>query len=117
MTTEATIFSTLTGLVGGRCYPDVQASLPARPYIVYQQIAGQAVNFYDLAIPSKKNGRYQVSVFADTRLAAIALAKQVEDALRVVASLNTEVIGAATWLSEEGPPVLYGSRQDFSCWG
>ena len=113
MTVEATIFTTLTGLVSARVYPDVAPVGTTRPYITYQQVGGQAVNFLDPAVPSKKRFRFQVNVWGDTRSSVAALAIQVEDALRVVASLQTVVEGAPV-ASYEPDTGLKGSMQDFS---
>ena len=114
MTVEATIFTTLTGLVAARVYPDVAPVGTIRPYITYQKVGGTAVNFLDQAtVPSKKMSRFQVGVWGDTRSSVAALAIQVEDALRVVSSLQTVVEGVPV-ASYEPDTGLRGSMQDFS---
>ena len=115
MTIESSIFSALSGLVGNRCYPDIAPDLTVRPYITYQQVGGEGVNFVDTTIPSKKNARFQVNVWADTRGAAATLAGQVEDTLRAVTALQTTVLGAAV-ATYEPETLLRGTRQDFSFW-
>jgi hypothetical protein len=115
MSVEADIFTALKGLVANRVYPDVAPDAVLRPFIVYQQVGGTAVNFVEPAVPGKKNGRFQVSVWADTRSAAATLARQVEDTLRVVPDLQTTVLGAPMAVYEEDTK-LRGSMQDFSFW-
>ena len=112
MTVEASIYAALQGLVGGRCIPDVAPVGTARPYITYQQVGGEAVNFMDATVPSKKRYRFQVNVWGDTRTSVAALAIQVEDALRLTA-LQTTVEGAPVAIYEPDTG-LRGSMQDFS---
>lgn len=115
MTTESLIFDALKTLVANRVYPDVGPVGVVKPYITYQQIGGQAVNFMESTTPSKSNGRFQVNVWADTRTAAALLAKQVTAALRATSALQTTALGepVATF---EADTKLYGTRQDFSLW-
>lgn len=115
MSIEGDIFAALKGLVANRVFPDVAPETTARPYIVYQQVGGAAVNFLDPTAPSKKNGRFQVSVWADTRSQAAALARQVEDTLRVDPNLQATVLGAPVGVYEADTK-LRGSHQDFSFW-
>jgi hypothetical protein len=115
MSVESDLFAALKGLVGNRVFPDVAPELTARPYITFQQIGGQAINFLEPAVPNKKHGRFQINVWADTRSAAATLARQVEDTLRVVPSLQTTVLGAPLAVYEEETK-LRGSMQDFSFW-
>ncbi len=115
MTQDELFFSTLQGLVGGRVYPDIGKEGTAVPYITYQDIGGEAVNFMDGAAPSKANARVQVNVWATTRAQAKSIARQVETALRAVPALQTLVIGApATTYDPDAK--YYGTIQDFSVW-
>lgn len=120
MTVEADIFAALKSLVPDgsgkfRVYPDVAPAGTARPYITFQQVGGVAVNMLDGAAPGKRNGRFQVNCWADTRAAAATLSRQVEDALRAATALQVTVLGAPVSVYEEDVP-LYGTRQDFSLW-
>lgn len=114
MSLESDIKTVLNSLVGNRVYPDVAPANVVKPFIVWQQVGGEAVNFMDPTIPSKRNARIQISVWATTRLSASDISRQAEDAMRA-AALNTTVLGAgvATYETETG---LYGMRQDFSIW-
>lgn len=114
MTIESTIFDTLKGLVSNRCYPDQAPEVVGKPYIVYQQVGGQAVNFLDTAtLPGKGLPRFRISIWGVTRAEVAALAKQAETALRQVASLQTTVEGEPTAVTDDETK-LRGSQQDFS---
>lgn len=115
MSAESSIFSALSSLVSNRVYPDLAPDVVVKPYIVYQQVGGSAVQFVDVTVPSKKNSRIQVSVWGDTRAQVSALAVQVEDTLRGVATLQTVVLGAPVAVYEADTK-LRGSQQDFSVW-
>lgn len=105
----------LVQFAGGRVFPDVAPESTTRPYITWQQVGGESVNFIDSTVPGKKNARVQVNVWADTRLEAATLAELVEDMLRGVAALQTTVLGAPTSVYEPDTN-LRGSMQDFSFW-
>ena len=115
MSIETALFAALQGLVSGRVYPDVAPENEPRPYITYQQVGGDSVNFVEGTIPSKGNSRMQINVWADKRLQATALSKQVEDVLRTLTALHPTVLGApiATYDDETK---LRGTLQYFSLW-
>lgn len=113
MTVEATLFTALTALVGGRVYPDVAPEGTARPYITYQQVGGRVFVYVEGTLPDAKNGRIQFDVWADTRMAANALALQVESALVAIPTLQVEPLGAYV-CTHETDTGLYGAMQDFS---
>jgi len=113
MSIESTIFAALAPLVANRCYPDLGPDPVTRPYITYQQVGGEAVNFLDPTVPDKKRSRFQVNVWGDTRAQVAALAAQVEDTLRVVTVLRTTVMGAPVG-SYEPDTKLRGTFQQFS---
>lgn len=115
MSLEGLIFNALSDLVGGRVFPDVAPEETPRPYIVYQAVGGSAINYTEAAVPNKQNARVQVSVWADTRLAASDIGKQAEDALRLCLPLQTTVLTARRSLVDDATS-LRGSMQDFDFW-
>jgi len=116
MSIENDIFATLKTLVSNRVYRDIAPqTVTALPRITFQQVGGNAVNFVDPTVPSKKNGRFQINVWAADRDSAMALSRQVEDTLRVATALQTTVLNAAVAIYEEDTK-LYGTIQDFSFW-
>lgn len=115
MSVDVQIFAALSPLAGGRVFPDVAPEGTARPYLTYQQVGGDALNFMEGTMPGKRNARIQINAWADTRLAASELSEQAEDALRLVLGLQAEVLGARVSIFEEDIK-LRGARQDFSVW-
>ena len=115
MSAESQMFAALRTLVSDRVYPDLAPDPVTKPYIVYQQVGGAAVQFVGADVPSKKNSRMQVSVWGETRAQVSALAVQVEDTLRGTASLQTIVL-AAPVATYDPDTKLRGSQQDFSIW-
>ena len=115
MSIETALFAALRGLVADRVFPDVAPENTPRPYITYQQTGGDAVNFVENTIPSKKNARMQINVWADTRLQATAMCGSVEDALRTLVSLQPTVLGAAI-ATYDDETKLRGTLQYFSLW-
>ncbi|MED5615121.1 DUF3168 domain-containing protein [Janthinobacterium sp. P210005] len=115
MIVEAQVFQALQALVEGRVYPDVAPPGSARPYIVYQQVGGAAVNFLDRTTPSKRNSWMQVCVWAEARIEASGLIEQVELALRGAAGLSVAVQAAPVSIYEDETQ-LRGARQDYSIW-
>ncbi|NRR28890.1 DUF3168 domain-containing protein [Oxalobacteraceae bacterium] len=115
MSMESLIVGVLDPLVAGKCWPDVGPDAPTLPYITYQQVGGDAINFITGGQPSKANARVQVNVWAATRMQAKALAQQAETALRGVAALQTEVLGAPSSTYDDVTKYR-GTIQFFSCW-
>jgi len=115
MSVEATIFNALKHLVTNRIYPDIAPESVRRPYITFQQIGGRSVNFLSAELPEKRNSRFQLNVWADSRLDAAKIAKQVDEALRQVNALQTTVLSEPV-ATVEAETKLYGTRQDFNFW-
>lgn len=115
MSVESNIVTALTSLVGGRIYPDVAPLDAAKPYITYQQVGGQVVNFLESIAPGKRNGRFQINVWAETRAQAADLSRQAEVILIEAPALLATPQAAATALYEPDTK-LYGTLQFFSIW-
>lgn len=112
---EELLIGVLDGLVGGRVFPDVAEPLTLPPYITYQAVGGDPLNFTEGSVPDSRNSRVQVNVWAATRLEASDIAGQVEDALREVVGLQITVLTRPVWLYEPDTK-LRGTMQDFSVW-
>lgn len=98
-----------------RVFPDVAPLDTARPYVTFQQVGGVAVGFVDPLLPSKKNGRFQINCWADTRIDAAALALQIENAFLGSAAMQANPVGGPVAVYEPDRQ-LYGTHQDFSVW-
>ena len=115
MSVESDIFDTLKALVSNRVYPDSAPSGAAKPYITYTQVGGDAINYTEGTVPNRKNGVFQVNVWAQTRSEASALMLAVEAALMQATVFAVEVQRAP--INEYEPDIpIYGAHQDFSIW-
>ena len=113
MTVEASLFDTLKGLVGNRCFPDFAPIGTVRPFITYEQAGGDALYFLDGALPDKKHGRFEIGVYADSRASCAAIALQVEAAMAASTAFQSTAIHAP--ISDYASEVkIYSSTQNFS---
>lgn len=115
MTIEADIYTATKTLVGNRVFPDVAPADVAKPFIVYQQLGGEAQSMLSQVESGKKHGRFQFAVWGTTRAAVSALMLQVESALVLSALFQARPIGSPT-STFDADVGLYGSRQDFGIW-
>jgi hypothetical protein len=115
MTIEAELCSVLLGIVGGRIFPDVAPEGTPVPYVTYQAVGGEPINFLSGEAPGKTNARMQVNVWAKTRIEASELGAQVEDAIRAATDLQPEALTGriATY---DKTTQYRGTMQDFSLW-
>lgn len=114
MSLESQLFTVLSA-VCPRTFPDFAPPSTQRPYVTYQQISGEAVNFLGREVPNKRNAVVQVNVWASTRAEAVTLAQNIEDAIRMATVFQGEPVAAPTADYDADVPV-YGSSQDFSIW-
>ena len=113
MTIESDLFDNLKGLVSNRCYPDFAPVGTVRPFICFEQTGGEAMHYLEGTLPDKKHGRFEVSVYADTRAACAALALQVEAALAAETAFSATALHAP--ISDyAGDVMIYSSTQNFS---
>jgi hypothetical protein len=115
MTIEAKIYNALSPLVGGRVFPDVAPLTTVRPYIVYNQVGGEALSYLENSVPSKKNGRFQFNVWADTRATSAAVMLQIETALVTSTTMQARPMSAPNNDFDHDMD-LFGSMQDFTIW-
>lgn len=113
MTPESHIDALLAPLVDGRVYPDVAPQGAAVPYVTYQAVGGDPINFLTGEAPAKANTRIQVNVWAATRLESAELGAQIEAAVRAAVQLQPEVLTGrvATYDEVTG---YRGTMQDFN---
>ena len=98
-----------------RAYTDFAPVETQRPYVTYQQIGGETMDFIDNSLPNKENADIQINVWADTRIEAKSLIKRIEEAMLASTELQASASAAAVSDYDADIPV-YGSRQDFSVW-
>lgn len=114
MTVEADIHTVLI-TVCARVYPDIAPLSVARPYIVYQQAGGDAPTFLERAVPSKKNGRFAINCWSDTRGEAASMAILVESAMVTATTFQSDPLSAPIALYDEDTKYR-GTSQDFTVW-
>jgi hypothetical protein len=115
MTIEAKIYNALSPLVGGRVFPDVAPLSTVRPYIVYNQVGGEVVDYLENAVSTKQNGRFQLNIWADTRATCAAVMLQVETALLTSSTMQARPVSAPNSEFDHDMD-LFGSMQDFTIW-
>lgn len=115
MSFNTELFVALKTLVSNRVYPKVGPVGVARPYITYQRVGGQSINFLDPTLPSKRNARYRLRVWGDTAEQVDAMALMVETTLRLSPILQATVLGEPVD-EYEVDTKLHGTHQDFSLW-
>lgn len=98
-----------------RVSPDFAKAGTVQPYIIYQGVGGQAINFLDKTVPSKKNSDVQISVWAETRTEASSLIEQIEVAMIQATEFDAEPIAAASH-DYDHDTERRSARQDFSVW-
>lgn len=113
MTPEEHINDLLAPLAGGRRFPDVAPQGTETPFITYQVVGGEPINFVSGDVPEKTNTRMQVNVWAATRLEASELGAAVESAVRAALGLQPEVLTGRVATHDELTD-LKGTRQDFN---
>jgi len=113
MTAEDHIDAVLAHLADGRIFPDVAPLGTLTPYITYQAVGGEPMNFLSGDRPDKQHVRIQVNVWSERRNEASEIGMLVEDALRSAAELQVEVASGrvATYDEETN---LRGTMQDFT---
>ena len=113
MTVESDLYGILKGLVSNRCFPDFAPLGTFRPFITFEQVGGEALSFLDGTLPDKKHGRFEISVYADSRAACAAIALQVESVMAAATPFQSMAIHAP--ISDYADEVkIYSSTQNFS---
>lgn len=98
-----------------RVFPDFAPVNTTRPYLTYQQIGGEVINFTSNDLADLKNGEFQVNVWADSRASAASTMLAIEAALRASAVFTAQPMSAPVADYDADVPV-YGARQDWSIW-
>lgn len=98
-----------------RTYPDIAPAGAAAPYVVWQSLGGEAWRFGDNVAPEKRHTLMQVSVWAGSRLEALTLIHQIEDAISAASGWQATPQGEAR-STYEPDTKRYGSIQRFDIW-
>lgn len=108
--------SALLKAICTRAYPDVAPAGAVAPWITWQGIGGAAARNLDNTPADKRNTLMQVSVWSQSRLEALTLIRQIEDALCASPAFVARPQGEAM-STYESDTQLYGCIQRFDVWG
>ena len=114
MTMEADL-NTLLKTKCPRVFPDVAPSGTALPYVTWQGIGGESLSFLDNTAGDKRHTLMQVNAWSSTRLQALQLIREIEDAMRASGAFVCRPMGEPLSTYEPDVPV-YGCMQRFSIW-
>ena len=99
-----------------RTYPDIAPSGATAPYLTYQHIGGESMRYADNAAMDKRFPLIQINAWAKTRMEALTMIRQVEEALCAASAFQAVPQGKS--LSTHEPDAqLYGSIQRFEVFG
>jgi hypothetical protein len=114
MTLEEKLYALLVAICP-RVFPGFAPTNTARPYVTFQGIGGEAPQFLDATVASKRNSVKQISVWADDPAEATAIMLQIEEVL-----ITTDVFQASPEAAAaddfDADMERYSSRQDFNIW-
>ena len=111
---EADLQSLLLG-VCPRVFPDIADELPPRPYVTWTGIGGQTLRNLDNTTGDKRNSLTQINVWCDSRVEALTLIRQIEDAMCASTAFLAVPQGEPLSMFEEDDD-LYGCLQRYSIW-
>jgi hypothetical protein len=107
--------NTLLRTICARTFPGFARTNTELPYCTYQRIGGQAIDFIDNTIPSKRNAEIQINVWTGTQIEADELILQMEDALRGATAFQASP-AAESSTDFDADMERYCARQDFTIW-
>ncbi len=113
MSVESDVYTTLAGLVEGKCYPVIAPDSPATPYIVYTVITGVPVVSLD-GLSGLTRKRMQIDVWADTYESQKTIESQVSNAME---SADFENVPIMVHDNYEVETKLYRSIMEYSIYG
>lgn len=112
MTLEEQLFSLLSPLASGGCWPLIAAQGTAAPYITYQSVISTTNNTLRGASDTQ-NTRMQIKAYASTYVAAKALGKSIDAALAGAAFTNIKLTDQ---MLPEPDVKLFCAMLDYSIW-
>lgn len=98
-----------------RVFPDVAPSGTTLPYVTWQGIGGESISYLDNTAGDKRNVLVQINGWSSTRLQALQLIREIEDAMRASGAFVCRPMGEPLSTYEPDVPV-YGCLQRFEIW-
>lgn len=115
MSVEADLRAALMPLAAGGVFFDSAPFDTPKPYIVVSQIGGMPVSYLEGTSPDKKNGRFQVNVWHESRALASTLGRLVEKTLVESPALQATPENGMAYRYDDVVGAK-GTEQDFSIW-
>jgi hypothetical protein len=106
------LFAALSGVAGGRVFPNVAPNNVQKPYVVYARVSSAPENTLADGAPIE-NTRLQVDCFDTTYAAALALAAAVKTAIKSSAITHVLLLEQDQF---EPEALLHRVILDFSIW-
>ena len=107
--------STLLAAICVRTFPDIAPANTVTPYITWQALGGEAMRYTDGSAADRRNTLMQVNVWSKTRLEALTMIRQIEDAMCSFSGWQAQPQGEAMSVYEPDT-LLYGSIQRVEIW-
>lgn len=98
-----------------RVFLSVAPTGTQKPYITFQRIGGDALEYMDNEAPEARNSLVQIDVWSKDPDEADALLEQIKTALRQVEGFTAQPTGEARDDYDHDMEV-YGASQDFNVW-
>lgn len=114
MSLETSIQSIVSSICP-RSFPDFAPFGTVAPYITWNQAGGSADSYVGNEVPSNRNARIQISVWAKTRAEANSIALQIESAMIQATTISARPKGAFV-STYDATAELRGAMQDFTVW-
>lgn len=102
--------------INTKVFPDLAPAGTVAPWITYQHIGGQSLQYLDGTAADKRQTMIQINAWAGSRLQALALIRQIEAAVCNLAAtpFTAQPMGEPISTFEaDVTPMLYGCMQDF----
>ncbi|MEP6587505.1 MAG: DUF3168 domain-containing protein [Polaromonas sp.] len=112
MAIEQQLYDTLKVLCP-RTFPDFAPVATVRPYVTFQNVGGATLRFIGGEPADRRFTDMQINVWADSRLSAMTLARQIEDALCAATAFTARPNAEPVSDFDADIPV-FGCRQDFT---
>lgn len=106
------LFTALSGVAGGRVFPNVAPNNVAKPYVVYSRVASTPENTLADGVPVE-NTRIQIDCLDTTYAAVISLAEAVKSAMKTSGLINLLLLEQDQY---EPDALLHRVILDFSIW-
>lgn len=114
MTMEADL-NTLLKAICPRVFPDLAELGTPLPFVTWQGVGGESISFLDNTTGDKRNTLMQINAFSTTRMQALQIIRDVENAMRATPAFICKPMGEPVSTFEPDTKT-YGAFQRFDIW-